>query len=90
MQDTLLFTTSAEMSSVLDKIQNAFPTVRFLSLPREGSNSFPVGIDLGAVDERMWCEWALENGVFSYCHALVLLSLNPPEWMKPLMKFAKN
>ncbi len=84
MKETLLFTVSSEMSAALEKIQAAFPTVRLLAEARGDSSGFPVGIDLGAVDERMWCEFALENGIFPYCSTLVLLSLDPPAWMAPL------
>lgn len=82
MRETLLFASSQEMSAVLEKIQAAFPTVRLLSEAQDGSDGFPVGIDLGAVDERMWCQWSLENDIFQHCNTLVLLSLDPPEWMK--------
>ena len=86
MKETLLFSSSQEMSSALDKIQAAFPTVRLVSVPREDSSGFPVGLDLGAVDEHMWCDWAIENGIFECCNALVLLSLDPPDWMKLILE----
>jgi len=86
MRETLLFANSQEMSAVLEKVQAAFPTVRLLAEAQDGSGGFPVGIDLGAVDEHMWCEWAIENQVFSHCNTLVLLSMDPPEWMQLLIE----
>ncbi len=86
MRETLLFASSQEMSSALEKIQAAFPTVRLLTEAREDSSGFPVGLDLGVIDERMWCDWAIENEIFPHCNTLVLLSLDPPDWMKCLLE----
>jgi len=89
MREILLFATSQEMSAVLEKIQAAFPTVRLLSEAQDGSEGFPVGIDLGAIDLHTWCRWALENQIFQHCNTLVLLSLDPPDWMKLIMEAAR-
>jgi hypothetical protein len=86
MRETLLFDSSQEMSSALDKIQAAFPTVRLLNVDRNESSGFPVGLDLGIIDEHTWCDWAIENGIFDCCNTLVLLSLDPPDWMKLMLE----
>jgi len=82
MRENLLFASSQELSAALEKIQAAFPNVRLLTQPRDESSGFPVGVDLGLIDERTWCDWAIENDLFSCCDTLVMLSLDPPDWMK--------
>jgi hypothetical protein len=88
MQETLLFTTTGEMLTALGKIQAAFPSAHLFLEPRNDSESLPVKVnlqlDLGLIDERSWCEWAIEQDVFNCCCVLVLLSLDPPEWMSYL------
>ena len=88
MLETLLFATSQEMSSVLEKVQASFPMVRILPSARDDSSGFPVLLDLGAIDEGTWCQWAIENEIFSHCNTLVLLSLDPPEWMQVIFHAA--
>lgn len=82
MEETLLFTSVYEIQNGLDRIQSAFPTVKLVQRPRGDSSGFPVGIDLGLIDQRTWCEWAVDNQMFGNCMDLVILSLDQPEWMR--------
>lgn len=86
MVETLLFPTSEEMAIVLEKLQATFPTIRLISRSYQDSAGFPIVVDLGAIDQRTWCQWAIENEVFTYCTTLVMLSLDPPEWMRLVLQ----
>lgn len=91
MQETLLFTTTLEMLTVLERVQAAFPTAELFMEPRDGpEQAFPgclnFTLNLDICDERSWCTWAVENDILRCCYTLVLLSMDPPEWMQRILK----
>ena len=89
MEEVLIFTSSFEVTPVIEKIMLAFPETKLSFHQREG-NTIPIGIDLGPLTGITFYVWAQEQGVLSYCQGWVLLTLDPPSWAVPLIEAFRN
>lgn len=90
MRETLFFATSQDMASVLDKIRSAFPKMVLCPIARGNWDFYPVGIDLGIIEEHDFASWALDNDVMPFCVGLVLHACDPAcEWMHILMEASR-
>jgi hypothetical protein len=88
VEEVLVFTSSLDITPVCEKIMLAFPDTKIKLMEREG-DMIPLGIDLGPLTGITFYMWAHENGILPYCQGWVLLTLDPPAWLQPVIEAFK-